>query len=391
MFNIIRLSFAILNRIPITGEMTSKKVHIIRTILIVINIIIILGYLLTSLVPFVNTGKYWFIAFLGLGFPITAFALLIFIIIWAIYRSKWAWISLLAFLIGFKQLNAAFAFHFPKAFAKEKPLKTIRILQYNVAGEETVREARIDNKKVQIAHALNFIKKSNADVLTFQEFYTSFTDKNSIVDIIDSLGYPYHYLSKKAENNKKKYVGLAIFSKFPIVNNATVSYNRAELNQLLIYADIKVDGKIFRIFTTHLESVGINRADYKDTDVDNYGKSTEMKVDKSVAGKLKRAYESRYEQSKIARKQIDESPYPVIFCGDFNDVPNSNTYFTIKGNLQDAFLKKGSFVGKTFRYISPTLRIDYILGDPYFNVTQFRIPGITFSDHFPIIADFQYP
>ncbi len=38
-------------------------------------------------------------------------------------------------------------------------------------------------------------------------------------------------------------------------------------------------------------------------------------------------------------------PYPEIICGDFNDVPNSFTYFTIKGPRQDAFLEKGAKFG----------------------------------------------
>ncbi len=71
-------------------------------------------------------------------------------------------------------------------------------------------------------------------------------------------------------------------------------------------------------------------------------------------------------------------------------MPNSNTYFTIKGKLQDSFLKKGSLIGRTFRFISPTLRIDYILADKRFKVNQFRVIHVPYSDHYPIEADLKY-
>ncbi|HJY22159.1 MAG TPA: hypothetical protein VJ279_04700, partial [Hanamia sp.] len=73
-----------------------------------------------------------------------------------------------------------------------------------------------------------------------------------------------------------------------------------------------------------------------------------------------------------------------------NDVPNSSTYFKIKDNYQDAFLKKGSFLGRTFRFISPTLRIDYILADKRFKVNQFQTIHVPYSDHYPVETDLQY-
>jgi uncharacterized protein YbbC (DUF1343 family) len=38
---------------------------------------------------------------------------------------------------------------------------------------------------------------------------------------------------------------------------------------------------------------------------------------------------------------MNDSPYPTIFCGDLNDTPNSNTYFTIRGEMQDQELCDG--------------------------------------------------
>jgi endonuclease/exonuclease/phosphatase family metal-dependent hydrolase len=76
--------------------------------------------------------------------------------------------------------------------------------------------------------------------------------------------------------------------------------------------------------------------------------------------------------------------------GDLNDVPNSYTYFTIKGDMQDAFLRKGFGIGRTFSALSPTLRIDYIFADREFKVKQFNRLVRNYSDHYMIVADMKY-
>ena len=86
---------------------------------------------------------------------------------------------------------------------------------------------------------------------------------------------------------------------------------------------------------------------------------------------------------------MDKSPYPVIVCGDFNDVPNSYSYNTIGQGLKNTFKEKGSGIGRTFSGISTTQRIDNIFAADRFTVKQFlRIPK-KLSDHFPIFADVQ--
>jgi endonuclease/exonuclease/phosphatase (EEP) superfamily protein YafD len=84
---------------------------------------------------------------------------------------------------------------------------------------------------------------------------------------------------------------------------------------------------------------------------------------------------------------MNHSPYSIILCGDFNDVPNSYAYETIGAGLQNAFVQKGSGISRTFSSISPTLRIDNIFADKRFTVTQFTRVKKLLSDHFPIVAD----
>jgi endonuclease/exonuclease/phosphatase family metal-dependent hydrolase len=59
----------------------------------------------------------------------------------------------------------------------------------------------------------------------------------------------------------------------------------------------------------------------------------------------------------------------------------------VKGEMQDAFLKKGFGIGRTFSGLSPTLRIDYIFADEHFKVRQFNRVAKRYSDHYMLVSD----
>ena len=107
----------------------------------------------------------------------------------------------------------------------------------------------------------------------------------------------------------------------------------------------------------------------------------------NIFKKMKLAFVRRGSQSNIVRSERDKSKYPTIICGDFNDVPNSYTYFNIKGDWQDAQLTKGFGIGGTFNSLAPTLRIDYILADNNFTIKQFDLVDEDLSDHIMLVTD----
>jgi endonuclease/exonuclease/phosphatase family metal-dependent hydrolase len=108
---------------------------------------------------------------------------------------------------------------------------------------------------------------------------------------------------------------------------------------------------------------------------------------KTIFSKLKKGIVRRSVQANVIKEQLQKSTHPVVFCGDFNDVPNSYAYFTVRGDMQDAFLEKGNGIGRTFTSISPTLRIDYILASRNFSVQQFNRVQKNYSDHYMLVAD----
>jgi endonuclease/exonuclease/phosphatase family metal-dependent hydrolase len=111
---------------------------------------------------------------------------------------------------------------------------------------------------------------------------------------------------------------------------------------------------------------------------------------KNIIQKIKMGVLKRASQADFIKDELNHSPYPIIVCGDFNDVPVSYAYEKIGKGLQNAFVEKGSGISRTYSSISPTLRIDNIFTDKNFSIKGFTTIEKSYSDHFPVIADVKY-
>jgi len=354
----------------------------------IINIIVLVLYLSACLNPFLPAGKFWMIAILGLVFPILAALVVLFFLIWLAFRSKWCIFSLTALLISWQQISVVTGFNSNKNFIFNKPAETIRVLSWNVSSWSETNKAGVNHLKFKPL-MLDLIKQQQADVICLQEFWdTEYRrDNYSILQVFKEMGYPFHYFVKSFLDDKNQKIGVAIISKYPITDTAKFYFGEDHFSEHLIYADIQFNNQKIRFFTTHLQSVRFDNSEYTTLRKIKRTDESGLKGSRTIVHKLKYAYSYRGAEADIVKQKKQESPYPVVICGDFNDVPNSYTYFTIKGNLQDAFLKKGRGLGRTFQYLSPTLRIDYILVDKKFKIEQYNRLKVPYSDHYPIVAD----
>ena len=178
------------------------------------------------------------------------------------------------------------------------------------------------------------------------------------------------------------------FFTYPLIDTGLIRYQKPSIPEALIHGDIIFNGDTIRIYTTHLQSVQFQKQDYETLDKIKNNNEIEVKTSRGIFSKLKRGVINRSSQANLVKAEISKSPYPFILTGDFNDVPNSYTYFTIKDNdLQDAFLMSGLGVGRTYYNIAPALRIDYILTTKNFEVKQFNRIIKNYSDHYMLVAD----
>ena len=354
--------------------------------LITINVLVAVLFLLSCLAPYVKPTKWWLISFLGLGFPILFIILFIFVFVWLILKPKFVWMSIVALLFGYKSIGVFLGFNAPESFKYAKRPDHIRIASWNVARFLEWKRNNSERSQTRLK-MLEQISKQHADIICLQEFFHSPDSQfyNNIREI-QAFGYPYFFFSYDPDG-QDQYIGSVIFSKYPIIDTGIVRYFRPSMPEALIHADIQVGNDTIRVFTTHLQSVQFRKVDYDAIDEIKTAQDSLIANSKTVISKMRTAMRFRSAQADVAKLIMEDSPYPTIFCGDLNDIPNSYTYFTIRGKMQDAFLKKGFGIGRTFSSLAPTLRIDYVFTDQSFEIMQFTRVVKNLSDHYLLLTD----
>ena len=371
--------------------MSSLRKFAIR-FFILLNIITGILFLLTCCNAFLHPDKWWFISLLAFFFPLFLILLLVFLLIWLFVRKRYVFISLLCLLIGWKNIHAFFGFSLATHDFSRKDSSSLRVLTWNVRSWDEFTTKKLDASGHRLP-MLKLVGTQHADVLCFQEFFEpADTTKSNIRYIQRELQFPYYYFSRDFRFRINKYeMGTIIFSKYPIIQTYQTRFN-ADTNiktESLIAADIEVNQKIIRIYTTHLQSVLFKAKDFRNVEIIRNAEDSMLQASRSLAKKLKGALGLRGYQADTVRRQLDACTSPYIICGDFNDVPNSYTYFHIRGNLQDAFIAKSFGIGRSYIHISPTLRIDYILPSMDFKVIQAMKITSPYSDHHAVITDLQ--
>ncbi|MBS1613683.1 MAG: hypothetical protein JST49_12760 [Bacteroidetes bacterium] len=99
---------------------------------------------------------------------------------------------------------------------------------------------------------------------------------------------------------------------------------------------------------------------------------------------MKTAYAKRALQAEAVGAHAGNYSGNKIICGDFNDVPVSYTYETVRQELQDAFVAKGNGFGATFVNKLSIFRIDYVLPSKDIKVNSYRTVRENYSDHYPV-------
>ena len=269
----------------------------------------------------------------------------------------------------------------------KKADSTLRIISWNVAnmyGLSNNQDIKQHNR-TELARSLLGL---HPDIICLQEFNHSYTRGEGADNIgLFSKQYPNYFYSKDFNKENGYYTsGSIVFSKYPIVDSGKIDFP-GDFTGSLVYVDVKINNDTLRIFTTHLQSFGFNNVDYADLNKIKQRDEEALGASKNIFMKMKAAFTNRGMQADIVYRQTDSVFYPSIICGDFNDVPTSYTYFHIRNNRQDAFLKRSLGVGSTYNSLVPMLRIDYILPDTSFTVKQFDMVDENLSDHAMLVSD----
>ncbi|HSV12180.1 MAG TPA: endonuclease/exonuclease/phosphatase family protein [Hanamia sp.] len=365
--------------------------RITKKIFVASNIIIGLLFLAGANVKYFNPQHWWFLSLCTLLLPYLLLLLILFILFWLLVKPLLSIISLLIIFTSLHAVKNVFPLNFSHDFSMQKKPGDIRVMSWNVELFNILHYKDHPENKQKI---IDLINKYDPDIACLQEMVAGENKKaiNYFPDIEKALKFSDYLYSYSVKDNFDRYhhFGIIIFSKFPILRKQTLINNPNSYNSTFQFVDILAGKDTFRIFNVHLQSLKFSQTNLNYLDSGKVPEQGNIFESKNIISKIKLGVLKRASQANFIKDELNHSPYPVIVCGDFNDVPVSYAYETIGKGLRNAFVERGSGISRTFSSISPTLRIDNIFTDKQFKIMQFiRIKNLL-SDHFPIIADVKF-
>lgn len=272
-----------------------------------------------------------------------------------------------------------------------------KILTYNIftASEyfTSVRENPIELSE--------FLKAQGADVIVFEEYYGDrcIALRKLLEDVYPYMEYQRFHCSQ------------AVYSKYPLSNwnemvvnledNALDEYRfrRAkqldDLRRMQPYrynasVTVNLPGDSIRLVTCHLASTNFDQSRMIVGDSLSLGEKIKVYAKCLAAGFLEREVEAEYVMKEV--KEYRSKGVKTIVLGDMNSVPGSQTLRILKrgGLLKNAWWEKGSGLGLTFHeHKVMHFRLDHIFHTEDLEIKNIRVIDADYSDHKPVVADFQ--
>lgn len=361
-----------------------------------LNVLALLVLLVSCLACYVDPNTFWQISFVGFLFPVVLLVNLFFLLFWVVLWKKFAWVPLIGIVLAWAFVRPSIAFNF---FDKQEE-KGLKVLTWNVKNFDLYTWSHNIETRAKM---MELLERENPDVLCLQEFYSNNQFFKNLEYLRDTLGYKYCYfppaleLIKTPKTKLQKTLwkkgplvqkwGVATFSKYPLADTGVVDFENAVTNHC-IYTDVLYGEEKLRIYNVHFQSIHLGYKDYATLDEIEQKQQTTWAAIKGIVRKMKQAYTKRAVQAKAVQESMAGYEGRKMLCGDFNDVPVSYSYKTVRGDLSDAFEEKGKGFEPTFVKRFSIFRIDYVLVDKALQVNSYRTVKQAYSDHYPVCVTF---
>lgn len=262
--------------------------------------------------------------------------------------------------------------------------KTFTLLSWN-AMEFIDNTTGTKPQKVNASSpSLSYLIASGADVICLEET-TSLIHKElrkAARMQMDSLRqiYPYVIAAKGSD--------ITLMSKFP----ARLSASGSIQGGFYALFNLSIHGRHVDVLGVHLTSYALSGAD-KEVVSDIHGISSAKRsmnmLKTGIRHKLASAFGRRAVAAGYVRSMLDSIPGDVIVCGDFNDVPASWAYRTVKGtDMHDAYARTGFGPMVTYNDHFFWFHIDQILYRGTLRALRVDKGKLRTSDHYPLTATF---
>lgn len=280
-----------------------------------------------------------------------------------------ALMPVISLVLGAYFLKITFAYHKNENVDKECPCFSLLSLnaklfrdkgRYDKFSKEMIRWAAGDTSAIKC----------------FQEYSTN--DRWPKLDVtkqISDEGYN-SFVFEAEIPTADHHPGMAIFSRFPIINRGIIKLNENSVNNC-IYADVVMNQDTIRIYNIHLFSMHITTDEYENPD--NFFKKIKELIYKIRNGTIKRSNEI-----DLIIDDTKKCPYPFILCGDFNDISYSYNYLKLRRHFNNTFERAGNGFGITLNKKFLFFRIDQQFYSKNIDPVKFMVErNMNISDHFP--------
>lgn len=320
----------------------------------VVTLAVVAMFITTLFVPRLDPREWGEITTLGLIAPFVFIAQTLMTIYWIARWRLWIAVPMVVVsLFGIFTLSTFYQAEIRRTYGEPVfERSAIKVMTYNV------RSFIDDNGERSIDSMVKVINGIQPDILCLQEFGF----RSALDTLLGSMKQLPATLSRKN-------LSPVIYSRFPIIRAERIDSVRN-----FLWADLLVRDDTVRVFNIHLHTTAIRRSDSKYIENREFIDDEESEEQlRDMVSRLSESNQLRATQADTIKQIISSSPYPVIVCGDFNDIPVSYTYRTIKRRLRDAFREQGRGYSYTYRGFFDMLRIDYIFTSKHFDVLSYDV------------------
>ena len=333
------------------------------TLQVVVSIFTLVGLFGGNVTPVGNTARAMCVYIL----PILIAANIVLMLYWII-RRKWLFLAIPVLTVACCIPYIGTYYQFSLENPQKNTQNGLKIASYNVAMFKR------ETSGFMAQDILAEMRRQKVDILCMQEYNEISGDQKNSESYKEY--FPYQQVGRS---------DMVIFSRYPITGSKTILFE--ETNNSAMWADINVNGKEFRVFNVHLETTGINGTLHRasKTMFQQHQEVDKSRLMNAIVGNYTLGLMFRSGQAITIANEKRESDKPTILCGDFNDVPYSFVYNTVKGDMVDGFKECGAGWMYTYRGMkNKPVRIDYIFHDESIKGLAYYKTDLTYSDHFPV-------
>ena len=352
---------------------------IVRIFFIIINALLVIALLLSSIAGWIAPSKCVWISLLSYGFfPLVAVNAVC-VLLWLFFKRWEFLISLVAILLrcgmipAFVQIGGTTE---PPVSESRSKAEELKVMTYNLHGFHGKTE-EYGGEEENAARFVDAVRLTEPDVICAQEMLDG--GKFSVTDSLKALGYKYQH-SATTDGRGRPY-GATIFSRCRMDYVQVIDKSGRK-----IYADITKDDIKVRVVCVHMSSYSLGMED-KEVLHDIRHNDIDTAKTRKLFSKVKRNVLNHEEEWKEELEGVvAEAPHAMIVAGDFNDTPASHLYYKMSKRLKDSYVEQGRGLGITYNGVHPRYRIDYIFHSKELKAIAYKRLESNFSDHDGVMA-----